>query len=308
MAYALLFIIHYSFFITSLFIFHFSFLIIYSIFADVNKKDNEMRRFIIVAVMALGVLAARAVGYNEARQEALFLTDKMAYELGLNQAQYDAVYEINFDYFMSVNSSKDIKGTYLSRRNYDINFVLTPMQYSKFYKADYFYTPAKWSNGVVLKVYTRYTNRSKMYYPMPRSYRYYRGEHGKKYNNISWYKGKDFKSSHAIRSNGHDITYGSGTSTGHGIRSGHNSNTNRHGHSIGTGAKPGKHNSGIGHGVTTGKKKPNKNNSGIGHGATTGKKKPTKENNTGIGSGVSIGSGAGTNSTGIGHGVGTRSH
>ena len=296
----------------SFFILHFSFLIIYSIFADVNKKDNEMRRFIIVAVMALGVLAARAMGYNEARQEALFLTDKMAYELGLNQAQYDAVYEINFDYFMSVNSSKDIKGTYLSRRNYDINFVLTPMQYSKFYKADYFYTPAKWSNGVVLKVYTRYTNRSKMYYPVPRSYRYYRGEHGKKYNNISWYKGKDFKSSHAIRSNGPDRTYGSGT--GHGIRSGHNSNTNRHGHSIGTGAKPGKHNSGIGHGVTTGKKKPNKHNSGIGHGATTGKKKPTKENNTGIGSGVSIGSGAGigsgasTNSTGIGHGVGTRSH
>lgn len=257
--------------------------------------------------MALGVLAARAMSYSEARQEALFLTDKMAYELGLNQAQYDAVYEINFDYFMSVNSSKDIKGTYLNRRNYDINFVLTPMQYSKFYKADYFYTPAKWSNGVVLKVYTRYTNRSKMYYPVPRSYRHYRGEHGKKYNNISWYKGKDFKSSHAIRSNGHDITYGSGTRTGHGIRSGHNSNTNRHGHSIGTGAKPGKHNTGIGHGVTTGKKKPNKNNTGIGHGATTGKKKPTKENNTGIGSGVSVGSGAGIGS-GASVGTGTRSH
>ena len=267
-----------------------------------------MRRFIIIAVMALGVLAARAMSYSEARQEALFLTDKMAYELGLNQAQYDAVYEINFDYFMSVNSSKDIKGTYLNRRNYDINFVLTPMQYSKFYKADYFYTPAKWSNGVVLKVYTRYTNRSKMYYPVPRSYRHYRGEHGKKYNNISWYKGKDFKSSHAIRSNGHDITYGSGTRTGHGIRSGHNSNTNRHGHSIGTGAKPGKHNTGIGHGVTTGKKKPTKeNNTGIGHGATTGKKKPTKDNNTGIGSGVSVGSGAGIGS-GASVGTGTRSH
>ena len=234
-----------------------------------------MRRFIIIAVMALGVLAARAMSYSEARQEALFLTDKMAYELRLNQAQYDAVYEINFDYFMSVNSSKDIKGTYLNRRNYDINFVLTPMQYSKFYKADYFYTPAKWSNGVVLKVYTRYTNRSKMYYPVPRSYRHYRGEHGKKYNNISWYKGKDFKSSHAIRSNGHAITYGSGTRTGHG--------------------------------VTTGKKKPNKNNTGIGHGATTGKKKPTKENNTGIGSGVSVGSGAGIGS-GASVGTGTRSH
>ena len=247
-----------------------------------------MRRLLLSAVVALVALAAQAMTYDEARKGALFLADKMAYELGLNEAQYEAVYEINFDYLMSVKSSKDLKGTYLNRRNYDINFVLTPMQYSKFYKADYFYTPAKWSNGVVLKVYTRYTNRSKMYYPVPRSYRYYRGEHGKKYNNISWYKGKDFKSSHAIRSNGPDRTYGSGT--GHGIRSGHNSNTNRHGHS-----------------VTTGKKKPGKNNTGIGHGATTGKKKPNK-NNTGIGSGVSIGSGASTNSTGIGHGVGTRSH
>ena len=54
-----------------------------------------MRRIIFIVIMALGVLVARAMGYNEARQEALFLTDKMAYELGLNQAQYDAVYEIN---------------------------------------------------------------------------------------------------------------------------------------------------------------------------------------------------------------------
>lgn len=84
-----------------------------------------MRRIIFIAIMALGVLVARAMGYNEARQEALFLTGKMAYELGLNQAQYDAVYEINFDYFMAVSTQKNIKGTYLNRRNYDIKFVLT---------------------------------------------------------------------------------------------------------------------------------------------------------------------------------------
>ena len=41
-----------------------------------------MRRIIFIAIMALGVLVARAMGYNEARQEALFLTDKMASEPG----------------------------------------------------------------------------------------------------------------------------------------------------------------------------------------------------------------------------------
>jgi len=129
-----------------------------------------MRRFLIFAVMALGVLAAHAIPFEEARREALFLTDKMAYELNVNEAQYEALYEINLDYLMSLSSSRDVKGTHLNRRNYDINCVLTPMQYSKFYKADYFYTPAKWDAGVVLKVYTRYPDRSKMYRKTPYSY------------------------------------------------------------------------------------------------------------------------------------------
>ena len=248
---------------------------------------------------------ARAMGYNEARQEALFLTDKMAYELGLNQAQYDAVYEINFDYFMAVSTQKNIKGTYLNRRNYDINFVLTPMQYSKFYKADYFYTPAIWNNGIAVKIYSRYPNRRKMFYPVPRSYRHYRGEHSNKYNNVSWYKGKDFKSSHAIRSNGPERTYGPANGIGNGARPNNNHghgtrswrNNNNQGHGIG--AKP---NNGIGSGADIGSD-ANTNSNGIGHGVGTGAR-----TNNGVGSGAGIGSGANTNSTGIGHGVGTRSH
>ena len=158
-----------------------------------------MKRIMMTIAAALTmVFAAQAMSYEDARREALFLTDKMAYELGLNDAQYEAVYEINFDYFSSISSSKNIKGTYLSRRNYDINFVLTATQYSKFYKADYFYTPVKWDGGIVVKVYTRYPDRMKMYYPAPRVYMTYRGEHGKKYNNISWYKGRDFRNSAAI--------------------------------------------------------------------------------------------------------------
>ena len=268
-----------------------------------------MRRVLLSAVVALVALAAQAMTYDEARKGALFLADKMAYELGLNEAQYEAVYEINFDYLMSVKSSKDLKGTYLNRRNYDINFVLTPMQYSKFYKADYFYTPATWNNGVVLKVYTRYPDRSKMFNARPRAYRFYRGEHGKKYNNVSWYKGKDFKSGRPVtggRPNtgvGHGIRHGNvnngighgtrpnhnNSGTGHGIRSGHNNS--------GTGAKTSKPATGIGHGVSIGTgAKPE---TGVGHGVSVGTgAKPE----TGVGHGVSIGTGA-EPETGVGHGV-----
>lgn len=235
-----------------------------------------MRRFLIFAVMALGVLAAHAIPFEEARREALFLTDKMAYELNVNEAQYEALYEISLDYLMSLSSSRDVKGTHLNRRNYDINCVLTPMQYSKFYKADYFYTPAKWDAGVALKVYTRYPDRSKMYRKAPYSYSVYRGSHSWANNgNKSWYKGKDFKSDKAVRSLGNRTLFpksGShATPKGHGTRSGHTTG-------IGQGVS-------LGSGVT------------IGNGA-----KPAKSN--GIGNGVTIGNGAGTGSgTGIGQGV-----
>ena len=235
-----------------------------------------MRRFLIFDVMALGVLAAHAIPFEDARREALFLTDKMAYELNVNEAQYEALYEINLDYLMSLSSSRDVKGTHLNRRNYDINCVLTPMQYSKFYKADYFYTPAKWDAGVVLKVYTRYPDRSKMYRKAPYSYSVYRGSHSWANNgNKSWYKSKDFKSDKAVRSFGNRTLFpksGShATPKGHGTRSGHTTG-------IGQGVS-------VGSGVT------------IGNGA-----KPAKSN--GIGNGVTIGNGAGTGSgTGIGQGV-----
>lgn len=235
-----------------------------------------MRRFLIFAVMALGVLASHAIPFEEARREALFLTDKMAYELNVNEAQYEALYEISLDYLMSLSSSRDVKGTHLNRRNYDINCVLTPMQYSKFYKADYFYTLAKWDAGVVLKVYTRYPDRSKMYRKAPYSYSVYRGSHSWANNgNKSWYKGKDFKSDKAVRSFGNRTLFpksGShATPKGHGTRSGHTTG-------IGQGVS-------VGSGVT------------IGNGA-----KPAKSN--GIGNGVTIGNGAGTGSgTGIGQGV-----
>ena len=56
---------------------------------------------IMIALMMLAIAATgKAMSYEQARNEALFLTDKMAYELNLTDEQYEAAYEINLDYLM----------------------------------------------------------------------------------------------------------------------------------------------------------------------------------------------------------------
>ena len=59
----------------------------------------------ILAVMMVMTISANAMSYNAAKNEALFLSDKMAYELNLTAAQYEAVYEINLDYLMTTSTS-----------------------------------------------------------------------------------------------------------------------------------------------------------------------------------------------------------
>ena len=61
-----------------------------------------MKKMMILAVMMVMTISANAMSYNAAKHEALFLSDKMAYELNLTAAQYEAVYEINLDYLMSL--------------------------------------------------------------------------------------------------------------------------------------------------------------------------------------------------------------
>ena len=86
-----------------------------------------MKRFILtmVAMLTLGA-AANAMSYKAARDQAFFLTDKMAYELGLSDDQYNAVYEINMDYIMCLDVYDDIFGTFWNRRNNELKFVLSP--------------------------------------------------------------------------------------------------------------------------------------------------------------------------------------
>ena len=57
-----------------------------------------MKKFIFALIaMVMMTVSATAMSYEQARQQALFLTDKMAYELNLTDEQYEAAYEINLD-------------------------------------------------------------------------------------------------------------------------------------------------------------------------------------------------------------------
>ena len=83
-----------------------------------------MKKILTLAMMMVVAISANAMSYSMAKNEALFLSDKMAYELNLTNAQYDAVYEINLDYLMSVNGRDDVFGIWWNRRNADLKYVL----------------------------------------------------------------------------------------------------------------------------------------------------------------------------------------
>lgn len=190
--------------------------------------------------------------YTQAREEALFLTDKMAYELGLYESQYDAVYEINLDYLMALNYQDDLYSTCWTRRNLDLSYVLTAAQYNLYMSRTYFYRPVYWSSGFRYSIYTRYTDRSYYYYSRPSVYTTYRGGHSWRSNGgKSWYKGRTYSSAHKLTP----------------VRTG---TTNHSDHSVTTTPKPSKPTN-QGHTVTA----PKPSTGTASHGRPTTNKKPT---------------------------------
>ena len=84
-----------------------------------------MKKYLFSLALMLVTMftTANAMSYEQAREQALFLTDKMAYELNLNEEQYDAAYEVNLDYLMSVNTVDDVYAAYWTRRNLDMSYI-----------------------------------------------------------------------------------------------------------------------------------------------------------------------------------------
>lgn len=151
-----------------------------------------------MALLFTLTFTANAMSYEQARQQALFLTDKMAYELNLTDDQYEAAYEINLDYLMSVNTVDDLYGSYWRYRNLDLSYILLDWQYRAFCDAAYFYRPLYFSGGYWrFGIYARYPYRDYYYFHRPRVYVSYCGGHSWHSNHgRSWYHGRDFRPKH----------------------------------------------------------------------------------------------------------------
>jgi len=144
-----------------------------------------MKKIMLTLIAMLTIAAsANAMSYEQAREEALFLTDKMAYELNLSDAQYEAAYEINLDYLMGVTSQYDVFGPYWERRNLDLSYILFSWQWDLFRSAAYFYRPLVWNAGYWhFSIYARYPHRDYFYFGRPHFYVSYRGGHSWRMNN-----------------------------------------------------------------------------------------------------------------------------
>ena len=144
-----------------------------------------MKKMLVMAMMMVMTISANAMNYNAAKNEALFLSDKMAYELNLTAAQYEAVYEINLDYLMSLNGHGDI---WWDRRNADLRFVLNSWQFDKYMSLAHFYRPVAWhAGGWTFAVYSHY-DRGRFFNAHPKVFVTYRG--GNNHRDPRFYAGR----------------------------------------------------------------------------------------------------------------------
>lgn len=151
-------------------------------------KSTIMKKYIATLMLSFcSILAANAMSYEMAREHALYLTDKMAYELNLNDEQYNYCYEINLDYLMNVNTANDVYGPWLTYRNADIRNILYDWQYALFIAADYFFRPVSWLHGAWYYPIYRHYAPTHFFYTRPRVFFEYRGGHSRLHFRNSFY-------------------------------------------------------------------------------------------------------------------------
>jgi hypothetical protein len=138
-----------------------------------------MKKMFIWAMLMAMTITANAMSYTTAKSEALFLTDKMVYELELTPSQYEAVYEINLDYLLCIDNAADVFGPWWNRRNADLRYVLSAWQYEKYLSLAHFYRPVSWHrSGWRFGIYARY-DRDRFFNHHPGVFATYRGGHNR---------------------------------------------------------------------------------------------------------------------------------
>lgn len=132
--------------------------------------------FILVAFV-VGVMNAHALNSSQSRDEAYFLTDKMAYELYLSESQMEDIYEVNYDYYRAVgNLLRSYDRAYHNRLD-ALSYILSDWQWHKFMEIDYFVEPVrKYESRWKLLIYSHY-HRDLFYFGRPYAYSHYSGGH-----------------------------------------------------------------------------------------------------------------------------------
>ena len=165
-----------------------------------------MKRVILILIFSVVFVSSMlALPFSEARREAWFLTDKMAYELNLSHEQYDYVYQVNLEYFLNVNSAKDCYGKYWNYRDADLFYILQDWQYTLYKATSYFLSPIQWiHNGWHFNIYNHYRKGYHFFFK-PHCYTTYKGGKWKhrKEKMPSVYKNHKYHPSTGLRDNYH---------------------------------------------------------------------------------------------------------
>ncbi len=175
-----------------------------------------MKKLLVTMAVAItGVVQAFALSPSAIRENARFLTDRMAYELNLTPIQYEDCYEINYDFIYAVNPIMDevVYGypeyidmyyNYLDYRNEDLRYIMNEAQYLAFMSLDYFFRPIyTYAGNWLFRVFQIYTNTRYFYYDPPRIYHSYIGGHARRHYPHGFYGGGRY--SHHVYARPHPI-------------------------------------------------------------------------------------------------------
>ena len=157
--------------------------------------------WMMILMLGLSVPAMGAMSMSKVRENARFLTDRMAYELHLTPMQYNDVYEVNYDFINNIRYIMDdvVRGhgyatdrycEFLDYRNDDLRWILSSSQYRRFLGVDYFYRPIyTTSNNWLFRIYKVYRDVKHFYFDKPYHYKTYKGGHYRTHHrNVSYYK------------------------------------------------------------------------------------------------------------------------
>lgn len=150
---------------------------------------KTFKKFLASVLLTCTFAAAQAqpMSYYDMRENARYLTDRMAYTLSLPVSLLDDLYRINFDYICGVNDYLDdvaygyLYDDYMDvlyARDYALQRLLSRAQWVRLMTYDYFYRPISFvNNRWRFTIYSYDPYRTRFYYRVPRYYADYRGGH-----------------------------------------------------------------------------------------------------------------------------------